>query len=377
MKHCYFRIIFLFFTGFLLLAGREASAHGWNYYTDYRKAEGRIYIYAAMNESDCGTCDDDELEDFDIEFSLNNGGWQTLLRDAAHYNRDGNYKSNLLTLGSSGWSGAFEMTTYYVTVPADWVGKHVKIKGHYVWEDSDDEAGDRYHDFDIPTVSAPNITFSANGEQNNLFIDWAQPNTNGYSAGSITYQLFRNGQLLQTFDYNTTAYTDAGTTDGTKYNYQVKAVVNPGNPMSRFEVWGNAVTAWKNPRISFTTSYKDCDTGIQVNWTKPILGAEYSYKITRSTRSNFSAGTFEYNVPDINAQYFYDDGDLSHQKAHYYKIQVLKNGQIINELTSATISIVPDLRPAVPALALEQDGTNFRLSWKALSGADYQCGDRL
>jgi hypothetical protein len=101
-----------------------------------------------------------------------------------------------------------------------------------------------------------------------------------------------------------------------------------------------------------------------------VLGSEYSYKITRSLRSNFSAGTYDNLVSDINDQHYFDDGDLSHQKAHYYKVQVLKNGQIINELTSEVISIVPDLKPAVPVIRLDADGTNFRISWDP-----YECAN--
>jgi hypothetical protein len=140
------------------------------------------------------------------------------------------------------------MKNYILTVPAEWIGKNIRLRAHYLWEDSDDHSGIRHSEYNIPTISAPDVTFHSNGEQNHVTIDWTQPGTNGYQAGDITYQLFRNGQLLQTFDYNTTVYTDAGTANGIKYEYQVKATVAPlGNAVSRFEVWGNKVIAWPPP----------------------------------------------------------------------------------------------------------------------------------
>ncbi|RDC61482.1 LamG-like jellyroll fold domain-containing protein [Adhaeribacter pallidiroseus] len=367
MKHYYLRFLgfFLFFLG---LGRTPVFAHNFYYDINYEQGNGRVKVTVSVNEDDCGSCNDNKLEDLDITYrSPVDGRYYVLLSNATYYNRNGDNKSYWLENGGSGWDGVYDKQVYYINIRPEWMGQTINIKTHYYWGDNDDRSNDKYNDFYFPNLASPTITSASNGEQTEVRLTWDKPATNGYPSNKVTYQVYQNSRLIGYLDYSTTSFTDVTTQNGIKYEYQVKTNVEYLNGRSYTSASSPASTrtAWKNAQLVLTPTYVPCATGITLSWPKPNLEGTYSYKILRSTRSDFSsiANTFEVNG-GLNTLTYFDDTNLQHQKPHYYKVQVIRpDKQVASELTSEASSITPDLSPAAPQISLIESGVNFKISW--------------
>ncbi|RIJ34060.1 LamG-like jellyroll fold domain-containing protein [Pontibacter oryzae] len=375
MKQLYLRTIYLFVFSFFILGVQGALAGVWHYSVIYNHAESRIYMELGKEDKNSKNA----MYDVYISFSLDGGAtYHDILKEARKDNYMGRDPDlSYLVDNGSGWDGNVDKQRYYIKVPIEWMGKNVIIKTHYYWGFPGDLGGDKIDTFSIAGLAAPNIlTSSSNGEQNTITVNWNETEPKVISAAlqastnNIKYDLLRNNVAIATLNYGTTTYADNNTSDKVKYSYKVRvryAFPSGGN----YSSIGNSLEVWKNPKLSITPSYAPCDTGIKLAWGTPELDDSYKYKITRSSRSDFSTDLQIFNIESISKSTYFDDSKLTHMGTSYYKIEVLDvNNKLVSQLSSSEVSIQTNLEPSVPVISLTDEGNRFVIGW-----SEYACSN--
>ncbi len=173
------------------------------------------------------------------------------------------------------------------------------------------------------------------------------------TPGVNTYELSRNGTLIQTV--TGTSYTDTGLTPLTTYNYSLAAKVgsNLSSPVTLTQTTTNypAPSAPANPTGSVTA------TSVTLNWEAVPGATSYTVKRNGAVVYTGSANTFT-------------DSSLSPATTYNYEIIAYNNGVPSNTTTTVTMTTAVPV-PATPANPVATPTeTAVQLSWDAVSYAD-------
>ncbi|WP_207424267.1 LamG-like jellyroll fold domain-containing protein [Desertivirga brevis] len=347
-----------------LLVGVTAKSYalGFLFDTYFQKDQARIRVKVSITEDDCWSCDDDDLTNSRLFVNVN-GGTINLMQGASRGNAGGWWRDSRVSIGGEYWDGAHLCRDYFIQIPTDWFGKGLTVGFDYTWNDSDDRAGTRYSNQNIPTIDGAGFNFWSTGQLNDVVVKWNKPNLNGYPEWGISYDVYRNNSYLGTT--SSQEWTDHGAVKGTKYNYKVKTrLTTAGN--SVIESYSGDVTAWSNMKVETTNAQLFfCDNGIWVDWkNKPVLDGTWTYRVVRATNNQFTANFKEIIIDNKDEWHVKDQSDLEYNETYFYQVRVYRDGAEIQPLRSNTRQITAaNLKPAVPAVNLALNGIHHRLSW--------------
>ncbi|MEZ4953745.1 MAG: LamG-like jellyroll fold domain-containing protein [Saprospiraceae bacterium] len=178
----------------------------------------------------------------------------------------------------------------------------------------------------------PNSFVASNNNCNQtVLLTW------GFVAGVDNYQIFRDGNLIETLSGTITSYTDMVPARGVNYSYTLQAanscgISNPAGPI-------NGISPAEPNKPADVNASIVPGVGVQISW--PDVNNETGYKVERSQLGGGGASYF--NVGQNVTSYL--DESLIQCQTYEYRVFAINDCSPLGVLSDsvAKIRLVPDL----------------------------------